>query len=718
MHVFYELSAMIREETQMSRHFQVRIATWMLVATGIPFHLSAQTVSQYVRSSSHEARIEVMASQQAPFKIPRTVYGTFLENIGFSMYGGLSAQLLDNPSLETYYASLELLERRFLKPPFRKSTGMGLPLPWLPLREKDGWRYEPRWGNAPNSFACLHLIGLDDREVGIRQAVHLPVLRERTYEGSFLASAAEGPVELEVSFRKHDAPDSVLATAHVQVPSGDRWTKLPFRLTLAEGSAAPLEPVDFVLSLRGGHRVSVDFIRLFPADAIRGMDPDVIRAAQLLNTPLVRYGGNFTSGYHWRNGVGPLDERATNLNQAWGYPEYNDIGTDEIMAFCELIGAQAQLCLNLGSGTPQEARDWVEYCQGAVTTPEGKRRAAHGHPAPFPVAAWEFGNELWGNFQIGWQTPEGNLRRYHEYYAAVQDIVPQGTMLIATGADPDVYEKWNATLLSRHPEAFQYLSTHFVVNMGEVVKPQADRDFVWAAGLALPVGVGRALELMRAQIDANAQTRGRVKLAFTEYLFWASEGAALPRFDNLGGAINGAAWMNMLLSRADYVPVADMTGIIDFAGIQKKRSKVFLPPQSWAFSLYSSHAGDTLVATRTEVEHYDVHQGQRRIPEIPDVPYLDVLATRDSTRNDLVLFVVNREWKNPIPAYIEVKDFRAGPEVIVHTLTGDSILSGNDEENPERVRPITSRLKLGGDSLRHTFPPASVTVLIFRPPHA
>ncbi len=675
----------------------------------------AETVSQYVKSSGGEARIEVMANQPAAFKIPRTVYGTFLENIGFSMYGGLSAQLLDNPSLETYYASLEFLEQKFLTPPFRKSTNMGLQLPWLPLREKDGWRYEPRWGNAANSYAYLYLIGLDGSEVGIRQSIHLPAHRERIYNGSLFAMSERGAVEIEVSLRKHNSPDDVLASARVLAPAGGRWTKLPFQLTLAEGAVAPLTAADFAVSVRGGRRVSLDFIRLFPADAVRGMDPDVIRASKSLNTPLVRYGGNFTSGYHWRDGVGPLDKRPTKLNQAWGYPEYNDIGTDEIMAYCELIGAKAQFCLNLGSGTPEEARAWIEYLQGAVSTPEGKRRAANGRAKPYPIAAYEFGNELWGDFQIGWQTPEGNLRRYHDYYNATSDIIPKDTLVIATGADPDVYEKWNGALLGAFPRALHYISTHCVVNMSEMARASAGRDFAWTAGLGLPVAVGRALESMRAQIDSSPETRGRVRIAFTEYLFWAPENSEHIRFDNLGGALNGAAWMNMLLARADYVPVADLTGIIDFAGIQKKRSKVFLAPQAWAFSLYANHAGDTPVATRTTVGHYDIREGQRRFPEIADVPFLDVLATRDSTKTGLVVFIVNRDWKNDIAATVDLSGFSAAPEVMAHTLAGGSLLARNDEENPERVRPVNSRLTLSGASLRHTFPAASVTVLVFKP---
>jgi alpha-N-arabinofuranosidase len=220
---------------------------------------------------------------------------------------------------------------------------------------------------------------------------------------------------------------------------------------------------------------------------------------------------------------------------------------------------------------------------------------------------------------------------------------------------------------------------------------------------------------MRAQINDNPKTRDRVKIAFTEYLFWAEENSENIRFDNLGGAINGAAWMNMLLARADYVPVADLTGIIDFAGIQKKRSKVFLAPQAWAFSLYANHAGDTPVATRTTVGHYDIHEGQRRFPEISDVPYLDVLATRDSKKNNLVVFVVNRDWKNSITGTVELGDFTPAPDVLAHTLSGGSLLDRNDEENPERVRPVNSTLRAEGTSLRHTFPAASLTVLVFKP---
>lgn len=682
----------------------------------LPGQLHPQSISQYVRTERPEARIEVFASQHAPFRVPRTIYGTFLENIGASIFGGVSAQLIENPSLEAYYASLETLDRRFANPDFRRSTRMGLPLPWLPLWWADGWRFEPRWGDAPNSSSFLYMMGMADREVGIRQAVHLPVHRERNYQGSLYASSASGLVELGVSFRRKDDASVVLASTQMKVPGGGRWLKIPFQLALPEGLVKPLQPVDFAVSFRGDARLSLDLIRLYPADAVELLDPDIVRASKALNSPLLRYGGNFTSGYHWRDGIGPLDHRPTRLNQSWGMPEYNEFGTDELMTFCRLIGARPHIGLNLGSGTPQEAREWVEYCQGSAQTREGIRRASAGHADPYPVAAWEMGNELWGDFQIGWLTPEAHAQRYLEFYRSVRDLVPQDTMIFATGGDIDIFEPWNRSLLDKAAAELQVLTTHFVVGMHEMKNPGADRDVTWKAALAIPVGVGHAFEPMRAQIDANPATRGRVKLAFTEWLFWAPEdNPQALRYDNLGGAITTGGWMNMLIRNADFVPVANMTGLIEFGGIYKRRGRVFLTPQCWAFSLYSNHAGDTPVVTRTEVRHYDVHQGQRRVPEIPEVPFLDVVATTDSQRGDLSLFVVNRDWKSSIAARIEVRDFAAAPEAMVHTLTGGSLLHRNSEDHPEAVRPATTSLKISGESVTHTFPPASVTGIVFKP---
>jgi alpha-N-arabinofuranosidase len=674
--------------------------------------LQAQSISQYIPTSQPEASIEIRVAETAPFKIPRTVYGTFLEEIGHSVFGGVSAQPLDNPSLESYDASLEELRARFSAPEFIRSTRDGMPLPWLPLRDV-GMRFEPRWGNAANSERYLYVMGVAGEEVGIRQAVYLPIEREREYQGVLFAIAHDGSTELSVSFREHNVPDGVLASTTVRVPEGSTWVKLPFHLTLPPGRVQPLTPVDFAVALKTGQRISLDEIRLYPADAIGGLDPEVVAAAKALHTSLLRYGGNYTSGYHWRDGVGPLDLRPTRLNQSWGYPVFNDFGTDELMKFTQLIGARAQICLNLGSGSPQEAREWVEYLQGPPGTTEGARRAANGHPEPYDVGSYELGNELWGRFQIGWQTPEGYADRYRVFLNAIRNVTPPSTALYANGADLDHFQDWNGTLIARDGEDLSYITTHFVVGVDDMVNKSADHDARLAAGFALPVGVGNYLAAAKAQIDANPATRGHVKLAFTEWIFLSPAQANLPDFTNLGGAIITAGWMNMILSHADFVPISDMTGLIEGGGIHKQRGRVYLTPQCWAFSLYSNYAGDTLVASQTQVRTYNVHEGIRRAPEIPGVPYLDVLATRHSPSGDLVIFVVNRDANSAIPTSIRWKDFMPATIVQVRTLNADAITTQNDEEHPERVRPVSSTLPLSGAELHYDFPAHSLTVLTF-----
>ena len=201
---------------------------------------------------------------------------------------------------------------------------------------------------------------------------------------------------------------------------------------------------------------------------------------------------------------------------------------------------------------------------------------------------------------------------------------------------------WTGALIKNAGKDLSYLSVHYVVRLNRIVAKAPDADTQTAIPLALPIGMANLLKPIRAQIDADPATKGRVGLAYTEWN-WGGTG---PSSTNIGGAVMGAGWMNMMLSQADFVPISSMSGLMGGGGLRKSQGLVWATPQCWAFWLYSHRAGDTVVATQTEVRHYDVHDGMTSMPEIPNVPYLDVLATRNSTSGDLVLFVANRDWKN------------------------------------------------------------------------
>jgi alpha-N-arabinofuranosidase len=686
--------------------------------------LAAQSLASYVRTDKPEAVVDIRAGQQSSFKIPRTVYGIYTEK---GVFEGMSAQLLDNPSLEDYYGYLPALNARFSDPAFANSLTMGLPLPWQALRDA-GKRYESRFGaGAANSNRYLYLIGLPHpeakgikgrptittEEAGIRQGIYLPVHRELEYTGSLFASSMEGPVRLMVSFRRRNDPDTILTSAYVQVPDGGKWTKLPFRLSLPAGAVKSHELVDFAVSITGDKRISLDMIRLFPADAVEGyFDPEVIKAAKEMNFSLIRWGGNFMSTYHWEDGVGPQDKRPTLLDRAWGGMEYNDFGTDEFMSLCRLVGAQPMICMNLGSGTKEEARKWVEYVNGAPATPQGARRAANGHRDPYPPTIWELGNELWGDDQVGWQTPTSNAARYLEFYPVVRKQALPGATLVSCGPGADFTPAWTEALIKQAGKDMSYLSIHYVVRLNQTVAKPPDADAQAAIAVAIPVGMTNLLKPIKAQIDADPATKARVGLAYTEWSWGGGAGTGMPSSGNMGGAVIGAGWMNMLLSQADFVPISSMSGLMGV--IRKSQGRVWTSPQAWMFWLYSHRAGDTVVATETQVRHYDVHNGLTSMPEVPDVPYLDVLATKNSTNGDLVLFVANRDTKNAIPATLKLQGFSAAAQAQVDTLAADSLATENTGDHPDTIRPVPSSLAVTGSEIRYEFPKLSLTVMTLK----
>jgi alpha-N-arabinofuranosidase len=624
-----------------------------------------------------------------------TIFGTFLEAIGRSIYGGLWSEILQNPSLEPNLWSAGNIRRMLEEEPeLVRASQLGLPLPWEPLNAKQGNRYEPHAGDAANSTQSLLLMGLPGQQTGIKQKVYLPVHRIATYTGSLYARAEEGPAPLEISLRNRTS-GAVLATAAVTADSKD-WTRYSFDLKLKPGSVESLEPVDFVISLSGSQRVLLDQLSLMPSDNIDGMDPEVIAMSRDMKTTVLRFGGNFTSGYHWRDGIGPRDKRVSMLNLAWGIPEYNQFGTNEFLEYCRLIGAEPQIALNLGSGTPQEAADWVRYVNAHWGDHQGG-------------LLWELGNELWGNWNTGYPTLDELAVRTKAFSDAIHAVDPKAR-LIATGQDPDAFEKWNAEQLKNAESAFQFLSTHFVVRDDRVDKKNYGPDFIAESSFALPAGLERKLRLMAEQIASYGWARNRVRMAFTEWLFVGDHAdPAVPAFDNMGGAICAGGFLNMLMRSATIVPISDMTGIVEFAGIWKDKARVFGTPAYWTFRTYARLRPTKFVTSRTQVATYSVKDGVNRIPDIPNVPYLDVASALNDD-GKLVLFCVNRDLHRTVQAKFHLSSFHPAGSATATTIHATVISDKNNAQYPDAIRPVSRALQASSD-FGYAFEPASVTVI-------
>jgi len=635
--------------------------------------------------------------------IADTVFGSFLEPIGNSINNGIVAQILVNRSLEAGLWNHVNLENMFREEPdlIGSVNDTGIPLPWQSLNRAAGNRFELHVGQAANSWQSMEIIGQPNELTGIKQQVYLPVQRVLNYRVSLYARHLSGPEILTVSFRDH-ITGKVLAESKVTV-SAKEWKKYEATLTLSPGQVRRVEAVDFGVAVEGAERAEVDEFSLLPADAIGILDPDAVAMAKAMHITELRFGGNFSSYYHWHDGVGPADKRVTIENIAWGIPEYNDFGTDEFLQLCDLIGAVPQFDLNMGSGSPEEAAEWVRYI-----------RAKHQGRV-----IYELGNELYGHWQVGYPTLAELPARTLAFSNAVRAIDPHAE-LIATGQGPMGGAEWNQAQLSNPPGTFDALSLHFILGTNHPLKEPATPDFMAAAAYALPWAVGPYFDKVQAQIDQHLGLESKVHLAVTEWLF-NSKGFGernftneSPSWMNEGGAVMAAGFLNTVLRHANEITITDMTGLMEFAGIWKRREQVYAVPAYYAFQMYTAVKGDEVLTTTSDSGTYSVTGGVRPLDTVENVPDIDVVATRSGDGSFVTLLCVNRSLEEDIPVNFDLGDMHAMAPAEMHQIKASTRYERNDEVEPNHVVPLESSVLPKNGALTVTLPHESVSVLRVR----
>lgn len=217
------------------------LRTTLLIASASFLVGSCRAQITVVKPIPARATIAIDAAKSAGAPIPRAIFGSFLEPIGNSTYNGLWAELLVNPSLEENLWSANNQQTMVHEhPELTRASSLGLPLPWEPLDPKQGNRYEPRWGNAANSWRSLAVMGVPGQPTGIKQEVYLPAQRELTYKGSFFARHLSGPSILTVSLRIRNSSD-VLVSATVDA-TAEQWKEYAFELQVPADRLHRLEP--------------------------------------------------------------------------------------------------------------------------------------------------------------------------------------------------------------------------------------------------------------------------------------------------------------------------------------------------------------------------------------------------------------------------------------------------------------------------------------------
>ncbi len=188
-----------------------------------------------------------------------------------------------------------------------------------------------------------------------------------------------------------------------------------------------------------------------------GFRKDVLEAVRNLRISVLRWpGGNFSSGYNWKDGIGPKDLRPRRWDTAWQAEESNRFGTDEFIAYCRKVGAEPYICVNMGTGTMQEAADWVEYCNGTMNTDWANLRRKNGHPEPYSVKLWGLGNEIYGSWQAGHKDATQYAQLAAEFAKMMRWIDPDIKLVACGGNNAD----WDRQVLEGVGQFADYISMH------------------------------------------------------------------------------------------------------------------------------------------------------------------------------------------------------------------------------------------------------------------
>jgi alpha-N-arabinofuranosidase len=447
---------------------------------------------------------------------------------------------------------------------------------------------------------------------------------------------------------------------------------------------------------------------------VRGIRSDVVAALKALAVPQVRWpGGCFADEYHWRDGIGPRESRPAMINTHWGgVVENNHFGTHEFLDFCEQIGAEPYICLNVGSGTVQEAMEWVEYMTSDADSPLTRLRRQNGRDKPWRVPYLAIGNESWGCG--GTMTPQfyaDNFRRYNTFVKNYVRGDAGRIARIACGPDGGNYE-WTEVLMKGAARQMNGLALHnYTLPTGNWRAKGSATQFGEDQYFSTLVNALRMDELVtkHSAIMDKYDAQKRIGLVVDEWGIWTDvEPGTNPGFlyqqNSLRDALVAALHLHIFQAHADRVTMANIAQMINVlqSVILTDKEKMLLTPTYWVFEMFKVHQGATSLPLTLTTPDYVV--GEKKIPA------LSASASRDKDGKVHVSFA-NCDPAKAITVACTLNGVTA-QGVSGRVLTAPAFTSINTFAAPHTVEPAAfTGAKLDGAALSVTLPAKSVVVL-------
>ena len=453
-----------------------------------------------------------------------------------------------------------------------------------------------------------------------------------------------------------------------------------------------------------------------PLSDENGFRKDVIAAMKELKLSVVRWpGGCFASGYHWKDGVGktrkPVDD------PVWGVTDPNTFGTDEFVKWCRLVGCEPYICTNAGNGTPEEMRDWVEYCNGTKGR-HAQMRMTNGHAGPLNVRYWSIGNENWGSHEIGRKTPQRWGPLVLQSAELMLAVDPDLTLLAAATPNRD----WTLPLLATAGKHLDSVAIH------QYWLPCWRRNLTpdYVNCIMLCEGPEKTIARVIDVIE-EAGCRGRIKIAFDEWNLRGWHHPGFPRKQasdksdpavrefiekreinadasqySMADALFSASFLNACLRHTEDVGMANIAPIVNTRGpLYVHPGGIVRRTTFHTLAMYANELEDRVVRLKLEAGG-DSNRAKD----------LDGVATSDASGKRWAIALVNRNPSETLACAVKLGDRALDGTFDATILAGDSPEAFNDVERPNRVVPEKTQLKFNQGVVN--LPPHSLTIIRIR----
>ncbi len=570
--------------------------------------------------------IAIDAARTGP-PISPYVYGQFIEHLGRCIYGGIWAEMLE--------------DRKFFAAVGAKDS------PWQPIGSADAVSMVRQ-----DAFVGEHapLIVLDGERGGIMQA-GLGLVEGKTYVGRVWLAGTDELEPVQISLAWGAAPDARQTVTAEPVTNEYARTALKFT------ARASTDDGRLEIAATGRGRLRVGTVSLMPADNVQGMRADTLTLLKELDSPVYRWpGGNFVSGYDWRDGIGDRDRRPPRKNPAWSGVEHNDFGLDEFLTLCRELKTEPYIAVNSGLGDVQSAVDELLYANGGPDTAPGRLRAANGHAEPYRVKHWGIGNEMYGHWQLGHMPLDQYIEKHNRFADALRQADPS-ILLVAVGdAGP-----WSEGMMQRCADHMDLISEHFY---------RGSQPGLASHVRQIPAAVRHKSEAHRRYRQAFDSLRGKdIRIALDEWNYWYGphEFGELGTRYFLKDALGIAAGLHQMARDSDLYYMANYAQTVNVIGcIKTNKTAAAFETTGLVLKLYRAHFGALPVGVECS-------------------PRIDAMAAWTKDRQTLTVGVVNPTLA-PAKIGLTVRGAKLAEAGVRWQIAGEDPLAFNDPTAPNRVR--------------------------------